>query len=102
VAYSEALRADLEAAGIGVSTLCPGPIATNLPGSDRLRKSNDDAGGDSQILQEMIQDGLSPEQIGPIVVRGIRANAPYIFTHDFRELFAARFDAVLAGFDLLE
>ncbi len=103
VAYSEALRMDLESAGIGVSTLCPGQVATNLPKSDRLRKSSDDAGGASQVLQELIQDGMPPEEIGPIVIRGIRANAAYIFTHlDFREIISQRFDAVLAAFDVLK
>jgi len=102
VAYSEALRADLEPVGIGVSTLCPGPIATNLTKSDRLRKASDQVSGRSEALTPFIEDGMAPDEIGPIVVRGIRANAPYIFTHDFREIFKARFDKVLAGFDALE
>ena len=101
VAYSEALRLDLEPEGIGVSTLCPGPIATNLPHSDRLRKDGDETSGASRVLQPMIENGMAPDDIGPIVLRGIRSNAPYIFTHDFREEFARRFDTVLAGFDAL-
>jgi NAD(P)-dependent dehydrogenase (short-subunit alcohol dehydrogenase family) len=101
VAYSEALRADLEADGIGVSTLCPGPIATNLPKSDRLRRGSDRVGGSSQALDIFVRSGMAPEEVGPIVVRGIRANAPYIFTHDFSEIFSQRFDAILSGFDLL-
>lgn len=101
VGYSEALRMELEPEGIGVSTLCPGPIATDLPKSDRLRKSSETTGGKSDALSPHIAGGMEPADIGPIVIRGIRANAPYIFTHDFRELFAQRFDAVLAGFDLL-
>lgn len=101
VAYSEALRVDLASAGIGVSTLCPGPIATNLPQSDRFRKESDRVGGGSRILHDMIHQGMAPEEIGPIVVEGIRENAPYIFTHDFSELFQQRFDGVMAGFDRL-
>ena len=100
VAYSEAMRADLEPDGIGVSTLCPGPIDTNLPASDRLRGNADQAGGFSEALSPFIRDGMKPEEVGPIVLRGIRANLPYIFTDEtMRDFFAQRFEAILAGFD---
>ena len=55
VAYSEAMRADLEPEGIGVSTLCPGPIDTNLPASDRLRGGADRVGGFSEALGPFIR-----------------------------------------------
>ncbi len=100
VAYSEALRGDLEPDGIGVSTLCPGPIDTNLPASDRLRGSSEKAGGFSEALSPFIREGMKPDDVGPIVLRGIRANLPYIFTDDgLRDLFARRFETILAGFD---
>ncbi len=100
VAYSEALRADLELDGIGVSTLCPGPIDTNLPASDRLRGTSEKAGGFSEALSPFIREGMKPDEVGPIVLRGIRANLPYIFTDDgLRDLFARRFETILAGFD---
>lgn len=99
VAYSEAMRADLEPHGIGVSTLCPGPIKTNLAGSDRLRAPGEETGGKSQALWEFICEGMEPEEIGPIVLSGIRDNAAYIYTHDFSELFADRFQKVLQDFD---
>ena len=100
VAYSEAMRLDLEADGIGVSTLCPGPINTNLPASDRLRGGGEAAGGFSEALRPMIQEGMNPDDVGPIVLRGIRANLPYIFTDDItRDLIGQRFETVLAGFD---
>jgi NAD(P)-dependent dehydrogenase (short-subunit alcohol dehydrogenase family) len=99
VAYSEALRADLEPLGIGVSTLCPGPIRTNLPGSDSLRGADEQAGGKSQALWQFIREGMEPEEVGPIVLAGIRDNAAYIYTHDFSELFADRFQRVLKDFE---
>lgn len=100
VAYSESQRADLEPEGIGVSTLCPGPIDTNLPASDRLRGSGDEAGGSSKALGPFIRGGMKPGAVGPIVLRGIRANLPYIFTDDgMRDFFAKRFEGILAGFD---
>lgn len=100
VAYSEALRADLASQGIGVSTLCPGPIVTNLITSDRFH-DGEQKGGKSQPLWDFIKDGLPSDDVGPIVVDGIRRNAAYIFTHDYSEPFRERFDAVMDGFDAL-
>ncbi|MEM7409999.1 MAG: SDR family oxidoreductase [Myxococcota bacterium] len=100
VAYSEALRGELEPHGIGVSTLCPGPIDTELPASDRLRSASDQSGAVSEALAPFIRDGMKPDDVGPIVVRGIRKNLAYIFTHDdMRELFATRFQNVLNAMD---
>jgi NAD(P)-dependent dehydrogenase (short-subunit alcohol dehydrogenase family) len=100
VAYSEAMRVDLEPDGIGVSTLCPGPIDTNLPASDRLRASTEKTGGMSETLAPLIRGGMQPDDIGPIVLSGIRRNLPYIFTHDdMREGFQARFDSVMDCID---
>lgn len=99
VAYSEAQRADLEPEGIGVSTLCPGPIRTNLSHSDRLRDDEAQAGGNSEVLWELIREGMEPVEIGPIVLAGIRENAAYIFTHDFSEIIRARFEKVLEAFE---
>jgi NAD(P)-dependent dehydrogenase (short-subunit alcohol dehydrogenase family) len=100
VAYSEAMRVDLEPDGIGVSTLCPGPIATNLPASDRLRGTSEKSGGLSEALSPFIQDGMKPDDIGPVVLSGIRRELPYIFTHDdIREALKQRFDTVLECID---
>jgi NAD(P)-dependent dehydrogenase (short-subunit alcohol dehydrogenase family) len=99
VAYSEALRADLAPLDIGVSTLCPGPIDTNLPTSDKLRPDADQRGGVSSGLEDLVVGGMKPDEVGPIVVAGVLRNAPYIFTHDYRQVFRQRFDAVLAEFD---
>lgn len=103
VSYSEAMRMDLEPLGIGVSTLCPGPIDTKLTGSDRLRAPSEKKSGTSDALTQFIEGGMKPEDVGPIVLSGVRRNLPYIFTHDdFREYFKTRFDRVLQGFDEIE
>lgn len=100
VAYSEAMRADLEPDGIGVSTLCPGPIDTNLPASDRIRGANERTGGFSEALAPLTQGAMKPDEVGPIVLAGIRNRLPYIFTHDeLRASFAQRFETVLGCFD---
>ncbi len=95
VAYSEALRADLEPDGIGVSTLCPGEVVTNLADCDRLRDPEDQVGLQSEAVREWDRDGLQPEEVGAIVVSGIRHNAAYIYTHDFSEPLADRLQQVL-------
>ncbi len=101
VAYSEALRAELAPRGIGVSTLCPGPIRTNLADSDRLRAPGEEAGGKSQALWEFIREGLEPESVGRIVIDGIRDDVAYIYTHDWSDAFAERFQRVLKDFERL-
>ena len=40
VGFSEALRRDLEPEGVGVTILCPGPVATGMAKADRLRPSS--------------------------------------------------------------
>ncbi|MAG33120.1 MAG: hypothetical protein CL908_19755 [Deltaproteobacteria bacterium] len=103
VAYSEAMRIDLEPLGIGVSTLCPGPIHTKLTGSDRLRAPSEKRSGTSEALTPFIEGGMNPEDVGPIVLSGVRRNLPYIFTHDdFRDFFKTRFDLVMKGFDEID
>ena len=100
VAYSESMRTDLEPDGIGVSTLCPGPIETNLPASDRLRATGGQSGGMSEALSPFIRGGMAPDDVGPIVLSGIRRELPYIFTHDdMRDIFKARFDSILECID---
>lgn len=100
VAYSEAMRVELEPEGIGVSTLCPGPIDTNLPSSDRIRGAGERAGGFSEALAPMTQGAMKPDEVGPIVLAGIRNRLPYIFTHDdLRGMFEKRFASVLECFD---
>jgi NAD(P)-dependent dehydrogenase (short-subunit alcohol dehydrogenase family) len=100
VAFSEALRADLVKKGIEVSILCPGPVRTALAKSDERRPGRlAQAGQHSEVLWEMIKGGIEPEQAGEIVVRGIKGDVPYIFTHpDWKPAFEERFARVLASF----
>jgi NAD(P)-dependent dehydrogenase (short-subunit alcohol dehydrogenase family) len=100
VAFSEALRGDVEKRGIGVSILCPGPVRTRLAQCDRHRPGElADAGNHSEVLWEMIKDGIEPEQAGEIVVRGIKGDVPYIFTHpEWKPAVEERFARVLASF----
>jgi len=103
VGFSEALRTELAPRGVGVSILCPGKVHTNLAHADRLRPERfTRAGGSSQILGQL-EDGMEPLQVGECVLRGVAANAEYIFTHaEFRGLFEERFARVLSAFDAVE
>jgi len=98
LAYSEALRMDLEPEGIGVSTLCPGPIRTRLAESDARRPATlDRVGNQSQVLWDLIKDGLDPNEVAELVLRGIRDNAPFIFTHpEWKPAIEEYFNRILA------
>jgi short-subunit dehydrogenase len=101
VGFSEALRQDLAPKGVGVSILCPGPIATQLAHADRLRPADiGPAGGSARALTPFIEGGMDPDDVAPIVIRGVRENAEYIFTHgEFRGVIEARFQRVLGAFE---
>ena len=67
----------------------------------KLREPGEQAGGKSQALWEFIREGMEPEDIGPIVLAGIRDNVAYLYTHDFSDAFADRFQRVLKDFERL-
>jgi NAD(P)-dependent dehydrogenase (short-subunit alcohol dehydrogenase family) len=103
VAFSEALRTELAPRGVGVSILCPGKVRTNLSAADRLRPDKHGRAGGSSKALGPLEDGMDPLEVGERVLRGVAANAEYIFTHaEFRGLFEERFARVLKGFDAAE
>ena len=94
VGYSEALRRDLEPQNVGVSILCPGPVATGMADADRLRPASaGQSPATSKAALPVMQVGMPPEDVGDLVIDGIRENATYIFTHpDFGVAFEPRFE----------
>jgi len=83
VGYSECLRGELEADGIGVSVLCPGVVESDLYNTSAQQRPAR-FGGPEEIAA--IPSGAAPtampaEEVGPIVVRAIRENRLHIFTH---------------------
>jgi NAD(P)-dependent dehydrogenase (short-subunit alcohol dehydrogenase family) len=82
--YCEILRAELAPEGIGVSVLCPGLIDTQLSATS-ARNRPASFGGPLAVPKpmpdEMRKVAMQPEDVGPIVVRGIRANRLHILTH---------------------
>ena len=100
VGLSEALRAELAPQGIGVSVLCPGAVSTNFYVTSAQRREA--VMGDAPAFAPGRTDSaprMDPRSVGEHVVRGIRANHLYIFTHpEYRPLVEARFAAITGGF----
>ena len=101
VGYGEMLRYELAPEGIGVSVLCPGLVESNL-GATSARHRPERFGGafaDPSGGGGMPPGAMPNEQVGPIVVRAIRANRAYILTHpESRPLVEARQQALLDDF----
>ena len=102
VALSEVLREELAPEGIGVSVLCPGGVRTRIHEAGRNRPAvlgGPDA-AHAAPAEAIVQDGMDPVAVGERVLRAIRDNELYVLTHpEFRALFAARAEAILAAYD---
>ena len=84
LSLSEALEHELEGTNVGISVLCPGPIATSIARGARNRP--DHMGGalarprDEAVLAERLaRTGLDPKTVGERVVDAIRRNIFYAF-----------------------
>ncbi len=105
VGLTEALRTDMIGRNVGVSVYCPGPVQSNIADSERSRpQSLANTGYSAEDATvgapppDVMQHAMSPAEAGRHVLRGIRDNALYIFSHpEFREVMAARHNAILAA-----
>jgi NAD(P)-dependent dehydrogenase (short-subunit alcohol dehydrogenase family) len=84
LSLSEALEHELEGTNVGVTALCPGPIATNIALGARNRP--DHLGGpqlrptDEAVLAERLaRTGIDPKLVGERVVDAIRSKTFYAF-----------------------
>jgi NAD(P)-dependent dehydrogenase (short-subunit alcohol dehydrogenase family) len=101
----ECLATELQGKNIGVSLLAPGPTATNLGPStlsnrpDHLRNEGQKTPGkDGQPSQRTFDFStfMDPAETGERVVRGIRRNDLFIFTHpEYKDCIIARNEALL-------
>jgi len=101
VGYSEMLREELAPAGIGVTLLCPGGVATRIGESERSRppELRDAAPPPSRALAAGDEGILAPEAVAACALDAVRANAPYAVTHpDWWPFVEARFEALRAAF----
>ena len=108
VGMSEALRADLADSGVGVSVLCPGMVRTRILESERNRPdafvgASDEAEAAAQAQSEVMhmgmQAGIEAEEVGQIVLEGVREDRFWLFTHpELKDATAARGEEMLANF----
>ncbi len=104
---SEAARLDLAPKNIGVSALCPGMIATNIVKSERNRPADLGNGGlfadpaQADAMDATFKTmGLAPEVVGEQVVRAIKQNKAYVFTHaGLSQGIESRMQKILGSFD---
>jgi NAD(P)-dependent dehydrogenase (short-subunit alcohol dehydrogenase family) len=88
VGMSEALGVELEPQGVGVSVLCPGPVATDIvlrtralqPGIAKAETAP--AGQDAKLADTLkyLANGTPPDAVGDMVLEAIRQNRLYIHT----------------------
>ncbi len=103
VGLSESLRVELAGYGIGVSVLCPGPVATDgVKTMRRYRPANapEHSAKIAAILEtahKLVHDqGVSPSAVGDLVVDAIIHDRPYILTApDMADPIQTRTDTLL-------
>jgi NAD(P)-dependent dehydrogenase (short-subunit alcohol dehydrogenase family) len=108
VALSEALAAELNGTGIGVSVLCPGWVNTRITEARRNRPAGLGPGRAPKAAEgpiasyfaEQIRNGMDPDEVGRFVVDAIHGGDLYVFTHpEMRDAVEARFHRILAALD---
>ncbi len=98
VGLSEALRTDMIGRNIGVSVYSPGPVKSNLGEAAQMRPAHLANTGYKmpEIAKDapphpMMLNAMSEVEAGRHVLRGIRENQLFIFSHpEFREVIEAR------------
>jgi NAD(P)-dependent dehydrogenase (short-subunit alcohol dehydrogenase family) len=104
------LRLRLEPLGIGVTVVCPGFIKTSIMDAGRNRQARygpwrrpDPASPAGQLaaqLAEGSRTGMDPMALAARVLKAIRDDELYVFTHpEWRAEAEQRFAAILAALD---
>ena len=102
LALTETLHYELQQSPIGVSALCPGPIATAIAASGESRDAQaEQSEGQKQLMQFLndgISQGMSPAACAELVFDAIRKDQFWIFTHeDFKPEYRRRIDELIAN-----
>jgi NAD(P)-dependent dehydrogenase (short-subunit alcohol dehydrogenase family) len=107
VALSECLHHDLALAAEGkvkVSVLCPGFVRTNIADSERNRPASltrgvvhaDQQAMMDQMMRAAVAGGIAPENVADEVLRAVREERFYVFTHpELKGAFATRAKIIL-------
>jgi short-subunit dehydrogenase len=108
VGLSEALNGELAYAGIGVSVLCPGPVATDIiqrsaqaapKNGLSLSEEQERRGADRRAqMTKLLTQGVSTDDVGEMVLKAVRDNSLYVHTDRImEEAIALRTEALLAA-----
>ncbi|SES25659.1 NADP-dependent 3-hydroxy acid dehydrogenase YdfG [Lentzea xinjiangensis] len=99
VGLSESLRQAVAGHGVDVSVLCPGPVDTGIVGN--TRSWGEDVAvpaGLVPAVEAFLRGGPGIDDVGEVVLAGMRARRPWIFTGDeIRPLLEERMAALLAA-----
>ena len=106
VGMTEALGIELEPQGIGVTLLCPGPVATSIMERTRALQpkvtgtmsaaQKSDAFARQQAMKEALAQGASPDAVGDMVLAAVCENRLYVHTcRSGADHIAARTKALL-------
>lgn len=85
---TESLQRELAPYGIGVSALLPGGVQTNI--GESMRRTSGHIRSDDQLEALLAElrtvdaahiTTITPEDVGRLVLEGVRNNEPYIITH---------------------
>jgi len=113
IGLSEVLADELAGSNVGVSVLCPSWVRTRMVDNGRnrperfggafaLADDTENAARNARFLAAA-EAGLDPDQVAPLVLRAIRENRLYVFTHlDRKDAVAARFARILDDFAPLQ
>jgi NAD(P)-dependent dehydrogenase (short-subunit alcohol dehydrogenase family) len=88
VGLSEALRFELQGSRIGVSVLCPGPVATKIMHHTIRTQPVSAPRLDAQTVEfvdAFLNSGASPDAVGEMVLRAVQENTLYIHTDRIME-----------------
>lgn len=91
VALMAALERELRAkqSTVHASVLCPGPINTNIsrnsvgyrPGKAKPKADGDNQGKMAKSIQETLEQGMAPDEVGELVASAIEHEKFWILTH---------------------
>jgi NAD(P)-dependent dehydrogenase (short-subunit alcohol dehydrogenase family) len=106
VGMSESLNAELAPGGIGVTVLCPGPVATGIVQRSAdtspkvgvaLTEEQEKRGAERRaMMTEYLKQGVSIDDVGEMVLKAVRENGLYIHTDRVvEELIKVRTKALL-------
>jgi NAD(P)-dependent dehydrogenase (short-subunit alcohol dehydrogenase family) len=100
VSFSEALQFDLKDAGIGVSVVLPGPVASDFYLTSAEHRGN--LGGPNLFPTTPADTaaGMKPAEVAARIVDGVRDNRFFIATHTgTRSMLESRHAELMAAYD---